>query len=262
MLSKLRSRRLVLLNCFEFSSAYNICLLFLSEQISSSNLRGLVMVEQILSVVNLKRRSDIHWARKLWHMGGVSIIAFAYSQLPEKTSLLLLTLAWLAFVPVDFLRFKYPALNDFLVHTFRPIMRENELHRLAGTSYLLTGVTVVAYVFPPQIALLTMMFLAFADPIASYFGIRFGRDKIFGEKSLQGTLAAFVVCAFLTFYFLTSHWLLMDRLVVVSLLGGLIGCLAELVPIGKLDDNLTLPLISATALFFLFNIFGALSSYT
>jgi dolichol kinase len=215
------------------------------------------MVEQILRVVDLKRRSDIHWARKFWHMGGVSIIAALYAHLPEKTSITLLTVAWFLFVPADFLRLKYPALNDFLVFAFRPIMRQHEVDRIAGTSYLLTGLVIVASLFPPQIALLTMMFLAFADPIASYFGIRYGKDKIFGEKSLQGTLAAFFVCAMLTFYFLTSHWLLMDRLIVVSLIGGLIGALAELIPIFKLDDNLTLPVVSATALWILFNIFGA-----
>lgn len=221
-----------------------------------------MMVEQVLRVVNLKHRSDIHWARKIWHMGGVSMIAACYANLPEKTSLVLLSLAWLLFVPVDIMRLKNPALNDFLLSAFRPIMRRNEVDRLAGTSYLLTGITLVAFIFPPQIVLLTMFFLAFADPIASYWGIRFGKDKIFGEKSLQGSLAAFFVCSVATFYFLTSHWLLMDRLVIVSILGGVIGALAELIPIGKLDDNFTLPVLSASALWCLFTIFGAFSSYT
>jgi diacylglycerol kinase (CTP) len=260
--SKKRARRFVLLNCQGVSGAYNIFLLFLSEQFSSSSLRGLMMVEQVLRVVNLKHRSDIHWARKIWHMGGVSVIAYLYAHLPEKTSLILLSIAWLAFVPIDFMRLKNPALNDFVLSALRPIMRRNEVDKLAGTTYLISGVTLVAFVFPPQIVLLTMIFLAFADPIASYWGIRFGKDKIFGEKSLQGSLAAFFVCSVATFYFLTSHWLLMDRLVIVSLLGGVIGALAELIPIGKLDDNFTLPVLSASALWCLFTIFGAFSSYT
>jgi dolichol kinase len=221
-----------------------------------------MMVEQIMKAVELKRRSDMHWARKVWHMGGVSIIALAYSILPEKLSLTLLTLAWLCFVPADFLRFRYPALQDFLLTAFRPVMRQSEVDRLAGTTYLLTGLLLVALIFPPPIVLLAMMFLAFADPIASYFGIRFGKDKIFGEKSLQGTMAAFFVCSLLTFYFLTTHLLMTDRLIVISLLGGLIGALAELIPVFKLDDNLTLPLISASCLWVLFQVFGALSTYT
>lgn len=102
-----------------------------------------------------------------------------------------------------------------------------------------------------------MFFLAFADPIASYFGIMYGKDKILREKSLQGFLAAFVVCSLLTFAFLNSYDLFAERMVLISLLGGLIGALAELIPIGKLDDNLTLPVLSAVSLWGLFSLFGA-----
>ena len=205
----------------------------------------------------LKKRSDLHLARKVWHIGGVSLIAGIYAILPHDASVGLLSLAWLMFVPVDFARLKYPHLNKYIVTVFRPIMRQSELDRLAGTSFLLTGLLLVTVIFPPPIVLLTMFFLAFADPIASYFGIRYGKDKILGEKSLQGFLAAFIVCALLTFTFLNSYELLSGRVVFVSLIGGLIGALAELIPIGKLDDNLTLPVLSATSLWGLFSIFGA-----
>ncbi len=218
-------------------------------------------MEQAMGAVDLKRRSDVHWARKIWHMGGVSLLAGLFAHLPHSTSILFLSIAWLAFVPIDFLRLKRPALNEFLMHLFGPIMRQNEVNKLAGTSYLLTGILIVAALFPANVALLTMLFLAFADPIASYAGIRFGKDKIFGQKSLQGSLAAFFVCSILTFSFLTYHWLLMDRLVIVSLLGGLIGSLSELIPVFRLDDNLTLPVLSATSLAILFNVFGAFSAY-
>jgi dolichol kinase len=218
-------------------------------------------MENILEAVGLKKRSDIHWARKIWHMAGVSLIAYVYSVLPEAWSLALLAALWLIAVPCDLARLRWPALNDFVLHVMGPIMRQSEVDKIAGTTYLITGVTVVAIVFPRDIVLLTLLFLAFADPIASYFGIRFGKDKILGQKSLQGTLAAFFVCAVLSFAFLSYHDLLMDRLVVVSLIGGVIGALAELIPIWKLDDNLTLPLVSATALYFLFTLFGAFATY-
>lgn len=205
----------------------------------------------------LKKRSDLHLARKIWHVGGVSLIAAIYSVLPHTVSVVLLSLAWVMFVPLDFARLKYPHLNKYMIGIFRPIMRQSELDRLAGTSFLLTGLLLVTLIFPPPIVLLSMFFLAFADPIASYFGIRYGRDKILGEKSLQGFLAAFIVCSLLTFTFLNSYELLSGRIVLVSLIGGLIGALAELIPIGKLDDNLTLPVLSAVSLWGLFLIFGA-----
>ncbi|WP_374029614.1 diacylglycerol/polyprenol kinase family protein [Bdellovibrio bacteriovorus] len=180
----------------------------------------------------------------------------AYVYLPPAVSMTILVTAWLLFVPIDFARQKYPALNDLAVHAFKPIMRQSEVKKLAGTTYLLSGVLIVDVLFPREIVGLTLLFLAFADPIASYFGILYGKDKIFGHKSIQGFMAAFFVCAAVTFFYLLYHNYLMDRLIIVSLFAGLVGAFAELIPVGKLDDNLTLPLMSAVGLTILFYFFG------
>jgi dolichol kinase len=189
-------------------------------------------------------------------MAGVFSMFLAYVFLPPTVSIAILIVAMMFFLPVDFLRHRYPALNDWMVHAFRPIMRNSEIHRLAGTTYLLTGVALVVLIFPRPIVALTLLFLAFADPIASVIGIKYGKDKIFGHKSIQGFMAAYVVCAFCTFVFLYNHNFATDRILVVSLLAGLIGALAELVPIGKIDDNFTLPVLSGVGLYILFQLFG------
>jgi len=215
-----------------------------------------MILEGLTHIVDLKKRSDIHYARKIWHMSGVFSMFLAYIYLPPAVSMAILAIAWCLFVPFDFLRQKYPALNDWALHAFKPIMRQSEARNLAGTTYLLTGVLLVDIVFPRPVVALTLLFLAFADPIASYFGILYGKDKIFGHKSIQGFMAAFFVCTALTLVYLLSHNYLTDRLIVVSLLAGLVGAFAELIPIGKLDDNLTLPLMSAIGLSILFYFFG------
>ncbi len=211
-------------------------------------------------LLEFKKKSDIHWARKIWHMGGVLFLALCYSKAPQAASVIGLSLLWLLFIPLDVIRQKNPQVNQILVRWFRPLMRQHELNRLSGTSYLLSGVLLVVLLFPHDIALLTMLYLALADPLASLIGIKFGKDKLFGHKSLQGTLAAFVVCALVTFAFLQTRGILLDRIMVVTLLGGVIGCLAELIPIANIDDNFTLPLVSATSLYVLFYFFGAYSS--
>lgn len=214
------------------------------------------LLEGLTQSVDLKKRSDIHYARKIWHMSGVFTMFLAYVYLPPAVSMSILVAAWVCFVPFDFLRHKYPALNDWALHAFKPIMRQSEARHLAGTTYLLTGVLLVDMIFPRPVVSLTLLFLAFADPIASYFGILYGKDKIFGHKSIQGFMAAFFVCMALTLIFLLAHNYLTDRLIVVSLLAGLVGAFAELIPIYKLDDNLTLPLMSAVGLSILFYFFG------
>lgn len=206
--------------------------------------------------MELKKRSDIHYARKVWHMSGVFVIFLAYSYLPQSVALAAALVAWLLFVPLDFVRQSRPALNDWVVHAFRPIMRRNELKKLAGTTYLLSGVLLLVLLFPRPIVSISLLFLAFADPIASFVGIKWGKDKIFGHKSIQGFMAAYFVCAIACFSYLFAKNILMDHIIVVSLLAGLVGALAELVPVSKLDDNFTLPLFSAAGLLVLFYFFG------
>lgn len=215
------------------------------------------MFELRFQMVDFKKRSEIHLARKIWHLLTVSGMAGLYAYLPERLALTILIFAWIVFVPLDFARQRSESLNDLLLHVFRPIIRDSEARSLAGTTFLLTGVTLIVLIFPHDIVLLSLLFLAFADPFASYFGICYGKDKIFGHKSVQGSLAAFVVCAILSFVYMYTHGILLDRLLMVSLLGGLIGALAELIPCWKLDDNLTLPVFSATFLWLLFTLFGA-----
>jgi len=208
--------------------------------------------------MELKKRSDVHWARKVWHMTTVSLMAFVYAFAPQKVSMTCLIIGLVLFIPADFLRQRSEALNDLLLHLFRPIMRDSETKGLAGTTYLVAGVGIIILFFPREIVLLSMLYLAFADPFASYFGILYGKDKIFGHKSVQGSLAAFLICTLLTALYLHTYGMLTDHLLIVSLLGGLIGCLGELIPFWKLDDNLTLPVFSATFLWLLFTLFGAL----
>ncbi len=71
--------------------------------------------------------------------------------------------------------------------------------QLLALLLLFTAGVIVAFIFPHDVTILTLLFLAFADPLASYFGIKYGKDKIFGHKSVQGSLAAFIICAGLLF---------------------------------------------------------------
>jgi diacylglycerol kinase (CTP) len=137
-------------------------------------------------------------------------------------------------------------------------MRESERHRLAGVTFMVAGVAVNIWLFPRSVVLLTFLFLAVADPLASFVGIRWGREKLIGNKSLQGSFAAFVACFALSCLYLTMMDMMRERLFIVCLLSGLIGAVSELMPVGKLDDNFVFPVMSAALLTGLFSIFGGL----
>jgi len=218
------------------------------------------MAETNLTLSGFKNKSDLHIARKVWHVTGVFTMFLAWWFFPQWLSMTLLIVGWLMFVPADFLRQKNPDVNRTLSNIFRPIMRSSELNRLAGTSYLLTGAVIITICFHKHVVGLSLLFLAFADPIASYVGIKYGKDKIFGHKSVQGFVAAFFVCSVLCFLFLFYNQV-QEHLLVVSLFAGMVGAMAELIPIWKLDDNLTMPVLSCTGLSVLFYFFNYYSLF-
>ncbi len=213
------------------------------------------MTETNITHSGFKNRSDLHIARKIWHMAGVFTMFSAWILLPTWLSMAFVITAWLLFVPGDIMRQKNKEMNKTLTKIFQPIIRSNELNRLAGTTYLLTGVILIALIFNQGVVSISLLFLAFADPIASYIGIKYGKDKIFGHKSVQGFMAAFVVCTTVCFLFLSTT-LIQEHILIASLLAGFVGALAELVPIGNLDDNFSMPVLSSIGLTVLFYFFG------
>ncbi len=218
------------------------------------------MAETNITLSGFKNRSDLHVARKIWHVTGVFTMFVGWWFFPQWLSMALLIVGWVLFVPADFVRQKNPDVNRTLSNIFRPIMRSSELNRLAGTSYLLTGAVIITLCFNKYVVALSLLFLAFADPIASYVGIKYGKDKIFGHKSVQGFVAAFCVCSVLCFLFL-FYSQVQEHLLVVSLFAGMVGALAELIPIWKLDDNLTMPVLSCAGLSVLFYFFNYYSLF-
>lgn len=206
----------------------------------------------------LKARNDIHLARRLWHFCGVGFMLALYWFVPPKRATLVAVALCLPVISMDVARLFIPRWNRALTWLFRPFMRDSERDRLAGLSFMLLGVLIIVLIFPRNVVALSLMCLAVADPAASYFGIRYGRDKLIGHKSLQGSLAAFVSCFLLSLGFFYVMHLMRERLFIVCLLTGLIGAVSELVPVGKLDDNLVFPVLSSTLLTGLFYIFGGL----
>jgi diacylglycerol kinase (CTP) len=219
------------------------------------------MTETNLTHSGFKNRSDLHIARKIWHMAGVFCLFSAWMVLPFWLSITFLGIGWLLFVPADIIRQKNPNMNKKLTKLFRPIMRSSELNRLAGTTYLLTGIILITLFFNKGVVAISLLFLAFADPIASYVGIKYGKDKIFGHKSVQGFMAAFVVCTTMCYLFLT-YGEVPQHVLIASLLAGLVGALAELIPLGQLDDNFSMPVLSSIGLSVLFYFFGFFSFFS
>lgn len=211
-------------------------------------------------MAELRHRDDLHLARRLWHFTGVMAMVVLYFSLTRSQAIRVALEASALWVTLDFLRLQFPQLNSVLTKLFQPVMRESEKNHLAGSTYMFLGVTLIVCLYPREVVLLSLLFLGVADPIASTVGIRFGRDKLIGNKTLQGSLAAFFACLIISVVYLMAMRLMTERLVIVAILSALIGAISELIPVGKLDDNFTFPVISATLLTLVFELFGGLIS--
>jgi diacylglycerol kinase (CTP) len=192
-------------------------------------------------------RSELHLARKIWHMSTVSIMALVYIFLPLKVSLACLLAGLVFFVPLDFFRAYSPGLNQALIKLMKPVMRDSEMSSIAGTTYLIAGVSVIALFFSKSVNEMSLLFLAFADPIASAVGITWGKTRIF-NKSLEGFLAAVVVCTAIAFGYTALVPSLTDHRILFCILAGFIGGISELVQIKGIDDNFSMPILSAAGI--------------
>jgi diacylglycerol kinase (CTP) len=205
----------------------------------------------------LAHRSHPHIARRLWHFGGVMGI-FLLDWFFPAAILKIALYVTAALVTLDLLRLRYSYLNKKLIWLFRPFLREHERDQIAGSTYMLLGITLIVYFLPRPVVLLTLLFFAVADPVAGYIGTRFGRDRLIGPKTLQGSTAAFIACFLLTLIYCISQKLMLDRLIIVAVLSALIGAISEIFPIANLDDNFTFPVLSALSLTLVFHLFGGL----
>jgi dolichol kinase len=211
---------------------------------------GLTHVEPrpLLEPIREVKRHSIHWKRKVFHVLGIGTAALTYA-LTDVTALT----AWMIlgsiaaiFVSLDCLRFFVPSLNKRVKRDFGPYMRDYELDGISGSSwFFLSGLIVIALV-SKEAAAIGMLFLAVGDPIASAVGVKWGRIKLPGGKSLEGSLALAAVCAIAGTLLLTLRFGLSPvAAVAVATVAAVAAAVAEWCPINsKMDDNFTVPIVT------------------
>ena len=118
------------------------------------------------------------------------------------------------------------------------------------------GCVIVLYWFPRDIAALSIIYLSWTDPTASICGRLWGKyTPQYHGKSLAGSLGASVTGAVVTYFYfgpLARYPLSYTSsspvpLLALSVYGGLVAGFSEGVSnfVFNLDDNLTIPVISA-----------------
>lgn len=209
--------------------------------------------------VRLHFRNDLHVVRKIWHMAMGMFIAFVYwSGMPATTAVIILASFLGADLIIESARLRMPSFNDKIMRIWGPFMRACEVDRISGIPYYLLSSLIAVAIFPKPVAILSILYLACGDPIASFFGILYGKHgiRLASGKSLIGTLAGVVTCTVVSFLFLKALPVSDDKVVILSIIGGIAGGTAELLPF-DLDDNFTIPVISGFVMWLAFMVIGA-----
>ena len=172
--------------------------------------------------------------RKLFHFSGI-IIPVIYVLTDRQTALIVTGSIFVVDIVLETLRITGVMKVAFIENS----MKKEESNRLSGSFfYVLSGLITIIF-FEKNIAVSSLFVLSVADPLSSLLGIRFGRVRLFG-KSLEGTMTFFVV-SFLILRVLSFS-------LPVAAAAAVIASLTELFSSRPIDDNLSIPLVTAVAL--------------
>jgi diacylglycerol kinase (CTP) len=198
----------------------------------------------------LHKRSDLHLLRKLWHIstGSVGLLIFINSSRTQMFWASVILVIALTGLLVDVFRSRVPAFNRIVIKMMGPLMRRSEREGVSGLPFYALGVSLSLFFYTREIAILSCMFLIFSDPISSFFGVLYGKDKILPNKSLQGAVAGFFTCYLVTLFYAMNTTTLGTHLLVYAIIAGIIGSASELVSAFNIDDNLTIPVLSGLGL--------------
>ena len=200
-------------------------------------------------------------ARKLFHILSGTLIALLFVKVFPRPLGILWMLSSAAVLGVcDLLRLRWAWLNHLALRVMGPLMRETERENLSSQFYYVAGLSLAIVAFPKPIAVQAILTLAWMDPAAGSFGLRFGRtrwNRVFrtpvpiGDKTVEGSLAGALAAFLAGVVAWTGPWAACpgevrmwwpepEIVLLLSAIGAVVAMLAEAWP-SQWDDNVNIP---------------------
>ena len=179
--------------------------------------------------------------RKGIHLAGL-ILPVIYLLLDKPTMLILIGTATGFALTVELMKWLSRRFSKLFFQIFASLLRTHERKgAMTGATYYLISAFLCIFFFPKTIAIVCIFFMILGDLAAALVGKMWGRTKLLGKKSLEGSAACFVVCAAIALVNLNP---------VIAIIGASVATIVELMPF-PIDDNLTVPLVSGAVMHFL-----------
>ncbi|RKZ22981.1 hypothetical protein DRQ16_01835 [bacterium] len=173
--------------------------------------------------------------RKLIHLSSFLIPLLYYVIPPEWHPRLLLMGFTVIYITLDVLRLRIKKLRILFQRIFEGVIKPEERANLTAGTWLLVAADIAVILFPKEIAVLALAYTAIGDTSAYFIGKRYGKRKVLGKKTVEGTLGGLLANVLLALLFPGPKH--------VFLIGAVIASFSELLPLPP-DDNFCIPLLS------------------
>jgi len=184
--------------------------------------------------------------RQLLHLSGLLFIILAQFIEKEITITYFFVIALFFLLYSEYIKREEKRLANILnrlEHKFRDLTlrferKEHLKNPFQGAFWFYLSCALTLLIFPFHIASAACCMLAVGDSFSTLFGVKFGRHKITGNKSFEGSLACFLGSFAIGLFFVNP---------VLSLIGAVAAAFAELSQ--RINDNFTIPIVSGFVMF-------------
>jgi dolichol kinase len=141
----------------------------------------------------------------------------------------------------------FPAWNAVIMRSLGFMAHRHETTSINSATWMGTGLALIAPFFAQPTLALAVITIGLGDPAAGFVGRRYGRHKLVNDRTLEGSLAYFVV-SFLAGWAALSFWhpALGGQAMAAAAVAAVAGAVTELF-CRNVDDNLAVPVIVALA---------------
>lgn len=185
------------------------------------------------------------WARKAYRIIVGSIFPVVYYFSPKWVPISIIGFFLLLISILEVERHIHPGLWPFIIKRPYGKIFKKEPGEILGTTYFLLGSLLTIIFFEKSIAITVLLFTVFGDAISAIIGVKYGKIKLFGGKTLEGSLSFFLICIALGLVLIYLPRLRISHTLNLFLIlfGAAAAAFMELLPL-RVDDNLSVPIFS------------------
>jgi dolichol kinase len=194
-----------------------------------------------------------NYARSIFHMLSAIITLFVIQIIPSTLHLTYISFfLFLSVWSMEILVRKNNKAKEKIMNFFMPVAHLHEEEKINSATWYSTALLIISLSQSKMICSIAVIVLGLADPLAGIVGRKFGKIRLVGGRSLEGSLTFILVGALSTFFLLNIFYSSLDivNIYILSIMAGIFGAIGELFG-GTIDDNITIPVTITLGIIFI-----------